>query len=149
MQHQASSPYEICGLARDFLKNVQPEGGRFRNFLLVLLRRWLRDERNRVINVKRDAEVTLQPWHEMDANDVIVSHAGAVAPEEAFDRLWVETLVTRSMAVLEQRWEHRAELFAALRETVESPGNVEKYAAIAARLGTSRHDGRCGWQGGP
>jgi hypothetical protein len=96
-----------------------------------LLRRWLRDERNRSINVKRDAEVALQPWHEMEADDTVGLHASAETPENAFDRLWVETLVTRSMAAIAQRWKNRAEFFAALRETVESSGNVEN----AARLG--------------
>ena len=64
-------------------------------------------------------------------------HAAAATPEEAFDRTWAEALVTRSMKTLEQRWENRAGLFAALRLTVESPGHVEKYAAISARLGMS------------
>jgi len=39
-------------LGREFLRNVQPQGGRFRNFLLVCLRRWMRDEAERVINLK-------------------------------------------------------------------------------------------------
>ena len=29
---------------REFLKNIEPNSGRFRNFLLVSLRRWLKDE---------------------------------------------------------------------------------------------------------
>ena len=121
-------------LSRDFLRNIQPEGGRFRNFLLVCLRRWMKDERNRPVNVKRLAEIELQPWHEMEE---AAFHAAAATPEEAFDRTWAEALVTRSMKTLEQRWENRAGLFAALRLTVESPGHVEKYAAISARLGMS------------
>ena len=121
-------------LSRDFLRNIQPEGGRFRNFLLVCLRRWMKDERNRPVNVKRLAEVELQPWHELEGT---AFHATAASPEEAFDRTWAEALVTRSMRALEQRWENRAALFSALRLTVESPGHVEKYAAIAVRLGMS------------
>ena len=39
----------------EFLKNIEPEGGRFRNFLLVSLRRWLKDERLRVVNAKRES----------------------------------------------------------------------------------------------
>ena len=53
-------------LDRRFLGNVQPEGGRFRNFLLVCLRRWMKDECNRVTNLKRRAEVGMQPWHEKE-----------------------------------------------------------------------------------
>jgi len=121
-------------LGQDFLHNIQPEGGRFRNFLLVALRRWMKDERNRAINVKRESETAWQPWHESEV-DLEAAQRAAASPEEAFDRAWAESLVTRSMQCLLERWESRAELFAALRLTVESPGNVEKYAAIAARLG--------------
>lgn len=118
-------------LNREFLRNIQPEGGRFRNFLLVALRRWMKDEHHRAINVKRRAEVELQPWDNLDGDPF---HTTA-PPEEAFDRSWAEALVTLSLKALEPRWENRAELFAALRLVVESPGNVEKYATIAARLG--------------
>lgn len=121
-------------LSRDFLRNIQPEGGRFRNFLLVALRRWLKDERHRSINVKRRAEVELLPWNELEGTAL---SSKAASPEEAFDLSWAEALVERAMKTLAARWEHRAALFAALRLTIESPGNVEKYAAIAARLGTS------------
>jgi RNA polymerase sigma-70 factor (ECF subfamily) len=118
-------------LNRDFLRNLQPEGGRFRNFLLVSLRRWMKDERHRVINVKRRSEVGLQPWNEAEA---IMVHR-ETSPEEAFDRTWAGALVARSLKVLESRWENRADLFSALRLQVESPEKVEKYATIASRLG--------------
>ncbi len=120
-------------LNREFLRNIQPEGGRFRNFLLVCLRRWMKDERHRAINVKRRAEVEFQAWDELEA---ITLHPAA-SPEESFDRTWAQALVARSMKALEARWTHRAALFAALRLQVESPGSVEKYAVLAARLGMS------------
>lgn len=119
-------------LQREFLRNLEPEGGRFRNFLLVCLRRWMKDERHRAINVKRQAEVALRPWDDLEGT---AFSAPAASPEEAFDRSWATALVSRSMKALEPRWEKRAELFAALRLTVDNPDSVEKYAAIAARLG--------------
>lgn len=121
-------------LSREFLRNIQPEGGRFRNFLLVALRRWMKDERHRAINVKRQAEVELRPWQDMEG---AAFAATAASPEEAFDRSWAAALVARAMKALAARWENRPGLFAALRLTVESPGNVEKYAVIAARLDMS------------
>ncbi len=120
-------------LARDFLGNIEPEGGRFRNFLLVALRRWLKDERKRVINVKRDAEIEWLPWHDQEMGNHS-SHLAATTPEEAFDRSWAESLVSQAMLALKERWQNRPALFEALRLMVESPGNVEKYAAIAVRL---------------
>lgn len=120
-------------LNRDFLRNIEPEGGRFRNFLLVALRRWMKDERSRVINVKQREELEWQPWYEMEA----VPMQADGSPEKAFDRTWAEALVTRAMSAVEARWSHRAELFAALRLTVECPEDVEKYAVIAERVGMS------------
>lgn len=121
-------------LRREFLRNLQPEGGRFRNFLLVALRRWMKDERHRAINVKRQAEVELRPWDDLTGAAFCLP---ANSPEEAFDRTWAEALVARAMKALTARWESRPRLFAALRLVVESPGNVERYAAIAARLDMS------------
>jgi RNA polymerase sigma factor (sigma-70 family) len=120
-------------LRRDFLRDLQPEGGRFRNFLLVSLRHRLIDEHRKVSNVKRRAEVSLEPWHEMEAIGEFPRPAAA-SPEEAFDRSWAESLVAQAMSVLKERWAKRAGLFAELRYSVESPGNVAKYADIAARL---------------
>ena len=54
-------------LEREFLKNIEPEGGRFRNFLLVSLRRWLKDEGQRVIQVKKRLEIPWEEWHEQAA----------------------------------------------------------------------------------
>ena len=119
-------------LGRDFLRNVQPQGGRFRNFLLVCLRRWMRDEQGRVVNVKHRAEVVLQPWHDTVEASLTCP---VTLPDEAFDRTWAEALVARAMAQLEENWAQRSALFAALRFTVEGHGDAEKYAAIAARLG--------------
>lgn len=121
-------------LDREFLSNVQPEGGRFRNFLLVCLRRWMKDESLRAVNVKRQAEVPMQPWLEAEG---AAFHCTGATPEEAFDRRWAESLVRQAMQALALRWENRADLFAALRLTVEGSGDAEKYAAIAARLNMS------------
>jgi len=121
-------------LSREFLRNIQPEGGRFRNFLLVCLRRWMKDERLRVINVKRRSEIEVQPWNEAAS---LTFHQTSASPEELFDRSWAEALVARSLKALEPHWRNRPELFAALRLQVEDPGRVERYAEIAGRLGMS------------
>ena len=119
-----------------FLGNLQPEGGRFRNFLLVSLRRWMKDECRRVINQKRREEIVMEPWHE-NAEPAFISREDS--PEEAFDRAWVAALVARTMAALEQRWVNRRELFEALRLTVDGSGDAEKHAVIGARLGMTEN----------
>jgi DNA-directed RNA polymerase specialized sigma24 family protein len=89
-------------LGREFPRNIEPEGGRFRNFLLVALRRWMRDERYRAINVKREAEIEFQPWHEAGLDDR-APPPSATSPEEAFDRSWAEALVARSMQEIKRQ----------------------------------------------
>lgn len=134
--HDATQGFFAYLLGRDFLRNIEPEGGRFRNFLLVALRRWMKDQRERAVNVKRAAEIEWQPWHEAEAAELALSPVAA-SPEEAFDRSWAEELVSRSMRALKQRWEGRAALFEALRITIDGSDIAEKYAVIATRLGMS------------
>lgn len=123
-------------LSRDFLRNVQPEGGRFRSFLLVCLNRRLIDEHRRQINVKKREEVAFEPWHELEAvegNGLL--YPVSASPEEAFDRAWAQELIARAMGRLAKRWEKRAGLFRELRFTVETPGDGRSYADIASRAG--------------
>ncbi|MGK0190218.1 MAG: RNA polymerase sigma factor (sigma-70 family) [Verrucomicrobiales bacterium] len=123
-------------LDRDTLRNVQPEGARFRSFLLVCLNHRLIDAHRRKINVKQRAEISIEPWHEMEAiNGNGLLYPAAASPEEAFDRSWAEELIGRAMMRLANRWEKRADLFAEIRFSVESPGDGAKYADIASRLG--------------
>jgi hypothetical protein len=95
----------------------------------------MKDERNRVVNRKRREEVEWPPSHR-ESEAIFLA---GTSPEDAFDRAWMAALVARTMVALERRWENRAALFAALRLTVEGTGEVEKYAAIGARLGMTEN----------
>lgn len=123
-------------LKGDFLRNLQPEGGRFRNFLLVSLRHKLINEHHRVINRKERAEVPIEPWNEAEVSEESF-HSTLASPEAAFDRSWALELFARTMDRLQSRWGKRPALFAELRYTIESPGNAAKYADIGSRLGMS------------
>jgi DNA-directed RNA polymerase specialized sigma24 family protein len=117
---------------RDFLRNLQPEGG----FLLVCLYHRLMDEHRRQINAKQRAEVSIEVWNEIEAMDTNgLSYPAAASVEEAFGRNWADELVTRAMARLAQRWVMRADLFAELCFSVESPEDGANYADSASRVG--------------
>ena len=115
-------------IKRDFLRNVHPEGGQFRNFLLVSLRHRLIDQHRRIINRQQRTEVPLEPSHDME-------NLSESSPEDAFVRALAEALVTRAMAALEARWVKRSALFAELRVTVDGSPTVDKYADIGGRFG--------------
>ena len=82
LERRASIGFFAYLLNREFSRNIQLEGGRFRNFLLVALRRRMKDEHHRTINVKRRAEAELQPSDNLDGDPF---HTTA-SPEDAFDR---------------------------------------------------------------
>ncbi len=52
-------------LKRDFLRTLEPSGGRFRSYLLVSLRHRLMDQHSLVANRQRRNEMSIQPWHEI------------------------------------------------------------------------------------
>lgn len=123
-------------LSRDFLKNLRPEAGRFRGFLVRSLQRWLMDQHDRRTAAKRgggEQPVSL---------DALGDGAGAPAaqgesPERAFDRQWAREIVARALTALQRSWADRAGLFAALRPSLDpqSAATLPPYVEIAASLG--------------
>ncbi len=123
-------------LSRDFLREVRPGEGRFRNFLLVSLRRWARDQRGREDALKRGGGQPLLPFGELEKLRLEPVAAGD-DPETAFERAWARGLFDRTLVQLADHWSGRGELFAALRLSLEGDPDAENYAAIAARLGST------------
>ncbi len=123
-------------LSRDFLKNLRPEAGRFRGFLVRSLQRWLCDQFDRRTAAKRgggEVPVSLEVLGEGQGAPT----APEESPERAFDRQWAREIVARAVAALQREWAARAELFAALRPSLDpqAAGSLAAYAEIAERLG--------------
>ena len=84
-------------LTGEVLRKVQPGEGRFRNFLLVVFRRWLDDGLQKRLAAKRGGgavHVTLEELNAAAREPV----AGGDSPEEAFDRKWALALVGPCLA---------------------------------------------------
>ncbi|HTI70528.1 MAG TPA: sigma-70 family RNA polymerase sigma factor [Candidatus Limnocylindria bacterium] len=122
-------------LSRDFLQDVRPGEGRFRNFLLVGFRRWIRDQRDREFAQKRGGGIAPVPLQELEALRMEPVSPDSASAENAFERAWAQGLVARSLDALEVQWSARAALFAALRLTLEGSPEAENYAVIGIRLG--------------
>ena len=101
-------------LTGEVLRKVQPGEGLFRNFLLVVFRRWLDDGLQKRLAAKRGGgavHVTLEELNAAAREPV----AGGDSPEEAFDRKWALALVARALLALEENWAARAAVFQALK----------------------------------
>ncbi len=88
-------------LAKDYLRVVEPEKGRFRTFLRMVLRRFLAHERERVRAEKRGGG---RPCLSLDTalaeERFQAEGAGALAPDQLYDRRWALALLDEVTARL-------------------------------------------------
>jgi RNA polymerase sigma-70 factor (ECF subfamily) len=90
-------------LERDCLRDVRPEGGRFRSFLLVSVRNFVLNERERGGARKRGGGC---PHLSLDAAAGEARYAleprDATTPEALFERSWARTVLDRALGRLRE-----------------------------------------------
>lgn len=117
--------------------------GRFRTFLLVLLKRYLGATRNYECREKRGGgePVIYLDSHEMDSLDQLRDNALAVgAPldeERLFEQNWAAALVQRAMSGLQAEYSdgQKARILAELRPFLTGGTGLPTHEMAAARLG--------------
>jgi RNA polymerase sigma factor (sigma-70 family) len=90
-------------LEKRFLDGVRPEKGRFRSFLLVSVRNFLHNERDREQALKRGGSERHLPLHG-EGGEVLYERepVDSVTPEVLFEKAWVRALLDRAIARLEE-----------------------------------------------
>lgn len=125
-------------LEKDWLKQVQPEKGRFRSFLLAALNHFLSNEWDKQRRLKRGGGVTLVSLDETrdEERRLHAEPADGLTPERAFERRWALTLLERALKALEADWtaKGRAAEFAALQGFLSAMPEGDAYARAAAQL---------------
>jgi RNA polymerase sigma factor (sigma-70 family) len=125
-------------LRRDSFSKVNPERGRFRNFLLVSLRHFLADEYDKSRAARRGGGA---PAVSLDApggeNSPQPDLADRQTPEQIFERDWAETVLKRAREKLREECiaSNRLDAYEALGP--EGNDTDENYQQIGARLGLS------------
>jgi RNA polymerase sigma factor (sigma-70 family) len=115
---------------------AERERGRFRAYLLTMLKRYLSSSEIEAHARKRGGGVHIESFEEAHADC-----AGDETPEHTFERVWAITVLTRALARLREEVEAagKRELFDALHEfLVERPDEAD-YARAAARLQLRRN----------
>lgn len=125
-------------LRRGSFSKVVRERGRFRNFLLVSLRHFLADERDKALAARRGGGATVvsldladqEGFPEFEISDQFT-------PDQIFERHWAETVLAHAREKLRRECvaNHKQEVYAALGP--EGNDTEETYAQIGARLGLS------------
>ena len=135
-------------LEKNYLKSAAREKGKFRTFLLVVLKRFLANEWDRQHAQKRGGFAPVVSIdQELAESRFAAEPAHQLQPDVLFDRQWAVTLLERVMARLQEEYltSGRAKLFEHLRSCLARDESALPYAEIAVRLNLTRgrrQDGR-------
>jgi RNA polymerase sigma-70 factor (ECF subfamily) len=126
---------------KEYLVHLQNREGKFRSFLLTLLKHFLCDERDKARALKRGGGV---PDARLDAlseeERYRVEPADSFSPEHLFDRRWAQTVLEQALDRLRQEYAEagKTALFDALQHLHPGhDGPAPAYAELGARLGLS------------
>jgi RNA polymerase sigma factor (sigma-70 family) len=123
-------------LAREDLRGVEPEKGRFRTFLLTALRNFSIKQALHDKALKRGGGQALIPFNTEEAERLCGPDLSAASPDAAFEKRFAQAVVARAFAALRQ--EHRArgkeEFFTTLAPFLDG-AEPEGYEQVGAKLG--------------
>jgi DNA-directed RNA polymerase specialized sigma24 family protein len=120
---------------------VDPSRGRFRSFLLTVLKNFVANEREKAESQKRGGGILLLPI-EVTIGESRYAREPAIdlTPEKLYERQWAVTLLDHVMAKLRREFvlAGKEEQFDCLKGYLAGPSEASAYADATARLGMSR-----------
>jgi RNA polymerase sigma factor (sigma-70 family) len=119
------------------LRNVSPEKGRFRSFLLVTLKHFLDNEWHKGRTFKRGGGQILISWDELKPDErELLGPSHEMTPERLFNRRWALMLLERVMNRLRVECEaaHKDQLFESLKDYLTGEAPEKSYRQIACEL---------------
>ena len=124
-------------LEKNYFQTADREKGKFRSFLLLLLKRFLADQWKCANRQKRGGGHTILSLDEQTTEGRYRAEpADELTPEKAFDRRWALTLLEQVHTRLQQECAAagKAHLFAELKTFLAGERGEDSYAAAAQRL---------------
>jgi RNA polymerase sigma-70 factor (ECF subfamily) len=131
--------FVVC-LEKNYLGVADQGKGRFRSFLLVALKRFLANERDKALTRKRGGAQVHIALDALTAEQrYALEPADRLSADKLYERRWALTLLDQVIARLqsEQAAAGRGVVFEQLKEFLTSPGRGTPYSELAARLGLS------------
>jgi RNA polymerase sigma-70 factor (ECF subfamily) len=127
-------------LEKEFLAATGPEKGRFRTFLLLCLKRFLANARDRERAQKRGGGRPLVSINRDEAESRYQAEpADAATAERIYERRWALALLDQVLARLEDEYRQsgKSSLFAQLKLYLVADEPAARYADVAADLGVT------------
>jgi len=125
-------------LEKDWLHVAAPERGRFRSFLLTMLKRFLINEWHKNASLKRGGSNTRVPLDAEDAERRFATEP-EMAPDAIFERRWAMTLLEQTLAIVEAEFDAagKREAFKAMKHCLTLDRDHIPYAELATQTGLS------------
>ncbi|HJR13806.1 MAG TPA: sigma-70 family RNA polymerase sigma factor [Rhodanobacteraceae bacterium] len=122
-------------LERAWHAGADPERGRFRTFLLTMLKRFLIDADAEAHTLKRGGNIRFEALDEAD------TACAAESPEDTFEREWARAVLAAAFLRLRLEAEGvgKLALFERLSEFLTEPPDEADYARVAAELNLRRN----------
>lgn len=127
-------------LAKDYMSAIDESKGRFRSFMLVALKHFASNERDRAKTVKRGGKLLRMPidfssgerWYRLEPTD-------SMTAEKLFEHSWALTMMDNVMERLRERFvsQDRQDVFEILKPHLVRDRHKLPYAEIAMQLGCS------------
>lgn len=121
---------------KEKLQDIQKGKGRFRNFILILFKRFMINEYSKSMAGKRGGEYTKIDFTEVEEWVA----AQSLTPDELFNKSWALTILDQVMTEVEERFTSKGEekRFAVMKPFLENSTNAT-YKEAAAELGCSEN----------
>lgn len=129
-------------LAGGTIDGADPLRGRFRSYLLTVLKRFAANQREHDRAAKRGGgqiHAVIDGESDMTGAGLQIADTRTEAPDAAFDRQWALTLLARALARLESemRDEGKSEHFDVLKPWLTAEADATPQSAVATKLGMS------------
>lgn len=126
-------------LESNFIKSANREKGRFRAFLCVGFKRYLKDEYEKATAQKRGGVIIRIDMATAEA--ILASRSfDTLSPEEVFDREWVYIVLGRVFETLRRQYQQRGQeaRFEALKVYLDKSPHDAELQALALQQGTTK-----------
>lgn len=129
-------------LEGDFLRDVLPERGRFRSFLLAALRHYTANTHRKDHTYKRGGKHAHLSVHDQDTLDRCEQALATTAHEDClFDRIWADTVMQHAARALQREYQEsgRGSLFTILQIWLAVEAKPGDYARVSSELHLSEN----------
>jgi RNA polymerase sigma-70 factor (ECF subfamily) len=127
-------------LEKNYLKSADPNKGRFRSFLLVMLKGFMSNEWDRTNRQKRGGGVQIVSLNADDTETrYLAEPIDEMTPEKAYDQHWATLLLSRVLDRLEKEFlaASKATVFDELKVFLTGEKSESTYSEIGQRIGMS------------